>query len=159
MLVAPVVEQGATTRALYLPRGIWFDFWNDQRMDGGRDLDRAVDLSVTPLYVRAGAILPMGPVRQYTSEPTTSPTTLVVYPGADGSASLYEDDFKSFDYRNGAFMRIAMRWEDRARRLTLSLAPGSRMLPPTPRPFDVRVAGSTTTKRVDFAGKTITVAL
>jgi alpha-glucosidase/alpha-D-xyloside xylohydrolase len=159
MLVAPVVEQGATTRALYLPRGIWFDFWNDQRMDGGRDLDRAVDLSVTPLYVRAGAILPMGPVRQYTSEPTTSPTTLVVYPGADGSASLYEDDFKSFDYRNGAFMRIAMRWEDRARRLTLSLAPGSRMLPPTPRPSDVRVAGSTTTKRVDFAGKTITVAL
>jgi alpha-glucosidase/alpha-D-xyloside xylohydrolase len=159
MLVAPVVEKGATTRTLYLPRGTWFDFWNDQRVEGGRDIDRAVDLATTPLYVRAGAVLPMGPVRQYTSEPTTAPATLVVYPGADGSSSLYEDDGKSFDYRKGAFMRIVMRWENATRRLTLSLAPGSRMLPPSPRPFDVRVAGSTATKRVEFAGKTITVAL
>ena len=159
MLVAPVVEKGATARTLYLPRGVWFDFWNDQRIEGGREIDRAVDLATTPLYVRAGAVLPMGPVRQYTSEPTTVPATLVVYPGADGSSSLYEDDGKSFDYRNGAFMRIVMRWENATRRLTLSLAPGSRMLPPSPRPFDVRVAGSTATKRVEFAGKTITVAL
>ena len=159
MLVAPVVEKGATTRTLYLPRGTWFDFWNDQRVEGGREIERAVDLATTPLYVRAGAVLPMGPVRQYTSEPTTTPTALVVYPGADGSSSLYEDDGKSFDYRNGAFMRIGMRWENATRRLTLSLAPGSRMLPPSPRPFDVRVAGSTATKRVEFAGKTITVAL
>ena len=159
MLVAPVVEKGATTRSLYLPRGTWFDFWDDQRVEGGRDIDRAVDLSITPLYVRAGTVLPMGPVRQYTNEPTTTPTTLVVYPGADGTSSLYEDDGKSFDYRNGAFMRIAMRWEDNARRLTLSLAPGSRMLPPSPRPFDVRVAGSTTTKRIEFAGKTMTITL
>ncbi|HVQ42639.1 MAG TPA: TIM-barrel domain-containing protein [Vicinamibacterales bacterium] len=159
MLVAPVVEKGATTRSLYLPRGTWFDFWNDQRVEGGREIDRAVDLATTPLYVRAGAVLPMGPVRQYTSEPTTVPATLVVYPGADGSSSLYEDDGKSLDYRNGAFMRIVMRWENATRRLTLSLAPGSRMLPPSPRPFDVRVAGSTATKRVEFAGKPITVAL
>ncbi len=159
MLVAPVVEKGATTRTLYLPRGTWFDFWNDQRVEGGREIDRAVDLATTPLYVRAGAVIPMGPVRQYTSEPTTVPATLVVYPGADGSSSLYEDDGKSFDYRNGAFMRIVMRWENATRRLTLSLAPGSRMLPPSPRPFDVRVAGSTATKRVEFAGKTITIAL
>jgi alpha-glucosidase/alpha-D-xyloside xylohydrolase len=159
MLVAPVVEKGAVTRTLYLPRGAWFDFWNDQRVEGGREIDRAVDLATTPLYVRAGAVLPMGPVRQYTSEPATAPTTLVVYPGADRSSSLYEDDGKSFDYRNGAFMRIVMRWENATRRLTLSLAPGSRMLPPSPRPFDVRVAGSTATKRVEFAGKTITVAL
>lgn len=159
MLVAPIVEKGATSRALYLPRGIWFDFWNDQRVDGGRDLDRAVDLATMPLYVRAGAILPMGPVRQYTSEPTTVPTTLVVYPGVDGLSSLYDDDGKSFDYRSGAFMRIVMRWENSPRRLTLSLAPGSRLLPPSPRPFDVRLAGSTATKRIEFGGKTITVGL
>ena len=159
MLVAPVVEKAATTRALYLPRGTWFDFWNDQRIEGGREITRAVDLATTPLYVRAGAVLPMGPVRQYTSEPTTAPTTLVVYPGADGSSSLYEDDGKSFDYRNGAWMRIVMRWENATRRLTLSLAPGARLLSPSPRPFDVRAAGSTTTKRVEFAGKTITVTL
>ena len=66
MLVAPVVEKGATSRRLYLPKGAWFDFWTNERHDGGREIDRAVDLETMPLFVRAGAILPMGPVRQYT---------------------------------------------------------------------------------------------
>ena len=66
MLVAPVVEKGATNRRLYLPRGAWYDFWTNARAEGGREIDRAVDLETTPLYVRAGAIVPMGPVRQYT---------------------------------------------------------------------------------------------
>ena len=61
MLVAPVVEKGATTPTLYLPRGTWFDFWTEERVDGGREIDRAVDLATMPLYVRAGAVIPMGP--------------------------------------------------------------------------------------------------
>src|SRR5204862_8111251 len=65
ILVAPVVEKNATSRRLYLPRGAWFDFWDEQRLDGGREIDRTVDLATTPLYVRAGAIVPMGPVKQY----------------------------------------------------------------------------------------------
>ena len=159
LLVAPVVEKGATTRRLYLPRGQWIDFWTEHRIDGGREIDRAVDLATTPLYVRAGAVIPMGPVKQYTSEPATAPTTLVVYPGADGTAPLYEDDGKSFEYRTGAWMRVAMRWQDATRRLTLSLAPGSRMLPPASRRFDVRVAGSQVTKSIEFGGKPITVQM
>jgi alpha-glucosidase len=159
ILVAPVVEKGATTRKVYLPRGRWVDFWTEDRVDGGREIDRAVDLATTPLYVRAGAIVPMGPVKQYTSEPTTAPTTFVVYSGADGTASLYEDDGRSFDYRKGAFMRIAMRWQDASRRLTLSLGPGSRMLGETPRRFEVRLAGSKATKSVDFSGKSTTVQM
>ena len=157
LLVAPVVEKGATTRRVYLPRGRWIDFWTEQHVEGGREVDRAVDLSITPLYMRAGAVIPMGPVRQYTSEPSDRPTTLVVYPGADGTASLYEDDGKSFDYRKGAFMRMSMRWQDATRQLTLSLEPGSRMLPPSPRTFEVRVAGSKETRRVEFSGKPVTL--
>ncbi len=64
LLVAPVVELGATTRTLYLPRGRWFDFWTGEPVDGGREIDRVVDLETMPLYVRAGAIVPTGPVRQ-----------------------------------------------------------------------------------------------
>jgi alpha-glucosidase (family GH31 glycosyl hydrolase) len=60
ILVAPVVEKGATSRKLYLPRGVWFDFWTDEKTTGGREIDRAVDLATMPLYVRAGAIIPMG---------------------------------------------------------------------------------------------------
>ena len=157
MLVAPVVEQGATSRRLYLPHGAWFDFWTEQRVDGLREIDRAVDLETMPLYVRAGAIVPMGPVRQYTSEPVEGPVTLTIYPGADGTFLLYEDDGQTFDYRKGEWMGIAMQWRDAQRRLTLQLAQGSRMLPPAKRAIDVRLAGSTATKPVVFTGQTLQI--
>jgi alpha-glucosidase/alpha-D-xyloside xylohydrolase len=159
ILVAPVVEKGATSRALYLPRGAWYDFWTNERIAGGREISRPVDLATTPLYVRAGAVIPTGPVRQYVDEPSDEPLTLTVYPGADSRASLYDDDGKSFDYRRGAFMRMLMTWRDASRRLTLSLAPGSRMVPPVPRRIQVRVAGSSETSSVTFTGRSVDVQL
>lgn len=86
-----------------------------------------------PLYVRAGSILPLDPVRQYTDEPVDGPLTLQIDPGADGAFTLYEDDGKTFDHRRGAWIRVDMRWRDAARRLTLRLAPGSRLPPPARR--------------------------
>ena len=142
ILVAPVVEKGATSRRVYLPRGRWFDFWTEAPETGGRQVDRAVDLETTPLYVRAGAVIPMGPVKQYADEPSDEPMTLVVYPGADGASSWYEDDGRSFAYRTGDWMRVLANWSDARRTLSLRFAPGSRMRPPAPRPLLVRVAGS-----------------
>jgi alpha-glucosidase/alpha-D-xyloside xylohydrolase len=159
ILVAPVVEKGATSRRLYLPRGTWFDFWTEAPVEGGREIDRPVDLATTPLYVRAGAIIPTGPVAQYTDEPVGGPLTLVVYPGADGSASVYEDDGRTFNYRKGEWMRMAISWRDRDRRLTLRLAPRSRMLPPLKRDIDVRVAGETGTRRLVFDGRALEIGL
>ena len=159
MLVAPVVEQGATTRKVYLPRGSWIDFWTNERVDGGREIDKAVDLKTMPLFVRAGAVLPMDPVRQYTDEPVKEPMTLVVYPGADGTSTLYEDDGKSFAYQKGERMSVAMTWQDRGRRLSLALATGSRMLAPSPRTFAVRVTGDSATRTVTFGGKPVDVKL
>jgi alpha-glucosidase len=159
ILVAPVVEKGASNRRLYLPRGTWHDFWTEERADGGREIDRPVDLATMPLYLRAGAVVPLGPVRQYTDEPSDEPTTLVVYPGTDGRSMLYDDDGSSFDHRRGEWMRVVMRWEDGARRLSLRLAPGSRMLPPSPRRFSVRVAGSSDTKPIEFTGRAVEVRL
>src|SRR5262249_19737105 len=112
ILVAPVVEKGATSRKLYLPRGTWFDFWTNEKQTGGREIDRAVALETMPLFVRAGAVLPMGPIKQYADEPTEEPLTLVVYPGANGAASMYDDDGKSFVYKTGAFMKTTMSWQD-----------------------------------------------
>ena len=73
ILVAPVTEKGATSRRLYLPRGRWYDFWTGESFEGGREISRAVDLATIPLYVRAGTILPMGPVRQSTASWWTVP--------------------------------------------------------------------------------------
>jgi alpha-glucosidase (family GH31 glycosyl hydrolase) len=128
-------------------------------VEGGREIDRPVDLATLPLYVRAGTILPMGPVRQFTTEPVEGPLTLRVYPGAVGRFLLYEDDGVSFAYRRGDRMGIELAWDDRARRLSLHLADGSRMRPPLERPIEVqRVAEQATTPLV-FTGKAVDIPL
>jgi alpha-glucosidase/alpha-D-xyloside xylohydrolase len=123
LLIAPVVERGATTRAVYLPRGDWYDWWTNERAAGGRTVTRPIDLATMPIYVRAGAIVPVDPVRQYTGEPVTEPTTLRVYRGADGAFTFYDDDGVSQDYlrRRGTWTRIT--WDDQ--RGVLALAPGA----------------------------------
>ena len=156
LLVAPVVEKGAERRTLYLPKGEWHDYWTGERLTGGREITRPVDLATTPLYVRAGAVIPTGPVRQYTDEPVKGDTMLTVYPGADGESHLYEDDGRSFDYRKGAWMRIAMQWQDKARRLTLRLVRGARMLEPV-RTFEVRMSGTAETRTATFRGRRLEV--
>src|SRR5262249_43302284 len=92
ILVAPVVEKGATERAVSLRRGTGYDFWTGEKVEGGREVGRKVDLETMPLYVGGGAVVPMGPVKQYTGEKVDEPLTIAVHPGADGAFALYEDD-------------------------------------------------------------------
>src|SRR5262249_3265955 len=92
ILVAPVCEKAATDRTLYLPQGQWFDFWDERAINGGQEVTGPVTLDILPLYVKAGSIVPLDPVRQWTGQPSTEPTTLTIYPGADDSFLLYEDD-------------------------------------------------------------------
>jgi alpha-glucosidase (family GH31 glycosyl hydrolase) len=154
-LIAPVVEPGATKRAVYLPKGGWYDFWNGERIGGGREITRAVDLETIPIYVRAGAILPLGPVKQHVGEKVDQPLSVSIYPGADGSFLLYEDDGKSFNYRKGEWMGIQMDWNDARRALTLRLAEGSRMLAPVRRKIEVKL--QETVRSTEFDGRKIEV--
>ncbi|HEV8043195.1 MAG TPA: TIM-barrel domain-containing protein [Bryobacteraceae bacterium] len=149
ILVAPVTEQGAASRRVYLPRGVWYDFWSNERHDGGREISRDVDLETMPLYIRAGSILPLGPVKQYTGEQVDTPLTLQIYPGADGSFLLYEDDGSSFNYRKGEWMGVEMTWNDRQRLLHLTLAKGSRILPPKRRDLVVKLGDAKRSVRFD----------
>jgi alpha-glucosidase (family GH31 glycosyl hydrolase) len=159
LLVAPVTEKGATKRIVYLPRGRWYDFWLERRIDGGREIARAVDLATMPLFVRAGAIVPFGPIKQYVDEPVDGPLTLVVYPGDNGTAQVYDDDGISFAHRKGAFTKLALTWHDAERELTIALAKGTKLQPPATRQIEVRVAGDQRTRPVTFKGKTVTVKL
>lgn len=156
-LVAPVLEAGASRRTTYLPAGAWWDFWNNKRVEGGAEVGRDVDLETIPLYVRAGAIVPMGPVRQYASEASDEPVTLTIYPGADGKFSWYEDDGSSFRYRQGEFTRIECAWADRSRKLTLAWAAGSR---PSPgRKVKVQAVDTGTTKVVTLTSRSVIMEL
>ena len=129
------------------------------KLQGGREITREVDLATMPLYVRAGSVIPMGPVKQYTGEKVDSPLTLWVYPGADATFSLYEDDGDTFNYRKGEFMRVNIAWNDRRRQLALRLAAGSKMLPPARRNIAIRVAGESVTRDIVFEGSPVEVRL
>ena len=110
-----------------------------------------------PLYVRAGAVIPLGPIKQYTEEMVEAPLTLQIYLGDDGSFTLYEDDGANVNYRKGEWMGIKMMWNDRKRRLTLNLAEGSHMLPPLRRKIEVRLASAKTTSTTVFEGHPVHV--
>jgi alpha-glucosidase (family GH31 glycosyl hydrolase) len=162
ILVAPVVEKAATSRHLYLPPGRWYNWWTDQPLSGAQWIDQPVDLATMPLYIRSGAIIPVDPIRQYTAQPVTEPTTLRIYPGADGSFTLYDDDGHSMAYENGtdpSTQWIHFQWDEAAHRLTIS--PDARMknLAPLSRTFLLQLAGNTTSTKIEFKGQPITIPL
>jgi len=96
----------------------------------------------------------MGPVRQYTGESVDGPLSFVVYPGAAGSVTVYEDDGISFAYRNGTWTDLVASWNDGSKTLTIRT---TKPQPSGRRPIEVRVAGSTTTKSVVFDGRSVDV--
>jgi alpha-glucosidase/alpha-D-xyloside xylohydrolase len=124
ILVAPVVEKGAKSRRVYLPAGDWYDWWTHEKLTGRRWIERPVDLRTMPLYVRAGAVISLDPVRQFTAEKVNQPTTIAVYPGADGTFVLYDDDGSTLDYKRDIATWTRFQWNDRSR--TLAIKPDSR---------------------------------
>src|SRR5690606_15660069 len=113
LLVNPVYEPGARSREIYLPAGSdWYDFHSGEKYAGGRTIDAAAPLSRMPLFVRAGAILPVGPAIQHTGESLNAPLVINVFTGSDGSFEIYEDDGVSYGYEKGQWSRIQFRYED-----------------------------------------------
>lgn len=157
ILVAPVTEKSATNKRVYLPAGDWYDFWTGERTSGGKEIVRAVDLATTPLFVRAGAILPLGPVKQYFDQPVNEPMTICIYPGADGEFVLYQDDGTTFDFERRQQSRIIMRWNDRNRQLQVMLAPGSKLLKSAGEDMTIQLVPGGTGKQLHFTGRAATV--
>jgi alpha-D-xyloside xylohydrolase len=125
-LVAPVTEYKARSRKVYLPAGAsWYDFYTGRSIAGGRTISAAAPYERMPLFVRAGSIVPTGPLVQHTGESSHSPLTLNVYTGADGRFSLYEDDGVSRQYLNGQHSRIPLRWDEATKTLTIGPREGS----------------------------------
>ncbi|RZJ08982.1 MAG: DUF5110 domain-containing protein [Rubrivivax sp.] len=112
--VAPVVAPEASSWPVYLPQsaGGWVDFWTGERRAGGRTHAVASPLERIPLHLRAGSILPLGPVLQSTAEASGEVIDLHVVPGRDGAFDLYEDSGLDYAYENGGFSVIHLSWDD-----------------------------------------------
>lgn len=136
-LVAPVTDPGATERSVYLPEAEgWYDFWTGQRFEGGKTTLAATPLDRVPIYVRAGSIVPLGPVVENADSQVTG-LEVRVYPGADADFDYYSDAGDSYDYEKGQHRVIPMHWDDSARTLTLGKANGR--YPGMPEHLDIRL--------------------
>jgi alpha-glucosidase/alpha-D-xyloside xylohydrolase len=159
LLIAPVYEPGAVARTLYLPEGdAWYDWWSNEAAAGGQKVIRKTDLATMPIYVRAGAIIPVDPVRQYTSQPVTEPTTLRIYRGADGRFTLYDDDGISQEYLQGAGSWTRLNWNDKTRQLTIEPgAPQGAKNAATERRFRVLLLPDGKSQDVTYTGRRVQI--
>ena len=114
------------TATKYLPKGAtWYDFWTGKQYKGGQNVTLETSFDRVPMFVRAGSILPLGPEMQYVGEKSWDNLELRVYPGADGSFTLYEDEGDSYNYEKGVYATIPMTWNDKQRALTIGDRQGS----------------------------------
>ncbi|WP_443750312.1 TIM-barrel domain-containing protein [Asticcacaulis solisilvae] len=159
LLVAPVTEYQARSREVYLPKGAdWYNFYTGEKLTGGKRTQVDAPVTQIPLFVRAGAIVPMGPVTQYVDEKPDAPLTLTVYTGADGTFSLYEDDGVSNGYTRGAFTRIPLSYNDKTGTLTIGARTGSYPGMVAKRTFRVRFIKAGTSTSGAFDAKDAEVA-
>ena len=123
LLVAPVMKPDVTRRLVYLPKGVWYDYWTNRKFEGPTTITVDAPLETVPMFVRGGAIIPTGPAMNYVGEKPVDPITFSIYPDSNGSASttLYEDDGVSPAYKQERFRRTSISVTRAASGYTVSL--------------------------------------
>ena len=144
----------------YLPAGSdWYYYWTETKYKGGQDVRIETKFDEVPMFVKAGSILPIAPVMMYAEESRWDDLEIVIYPGADATFTLYEDEGDNYNYENGAYSTITFRWNDRNGRLTIDAVSGEYPGMLTERLFRVRLAGNDETVKVNYSGKSVTIAM
>lgn len=117
-LVAPVTEQGATSRDVYLPAGSdWYNYWTNERVRGGQTIHATAPIDTIPLFVRAGSIVPLGaPV--LSAQQSQAIASVRVYPGADADFTLFSDDGTTYSYEKDGGAVTKLHWNEAGHRLT-----------------------------------------
>ncbi len=124
-LVAPVTEPNVNEWNVYLPESTsWYDFWTGKQVNGGQTIKTEAPIDKIPLYIKAGSIIPMGPVIQYATE-KNDPIEIRIYPGVDGEFTLYEDENDNYNYEKGKYSTITFKWDDTKKTLLISDRKGS----------------------------------
>ncbi|MDR2804833.1 MAG: DUF5110 domain-containing protein [Dysgonamonadaceae bacterium] len=122
MMVCPVTTKGALSQTVYFPGGEWFDYETGEKISGRKYKSFLTPLEVLPIYVRAGAIIPMQPPMQWVDQYPVGVITLDVYPSGKSSYELYEDDGQTMDYSQGIFSRTGFTSEQTSHQWTFAAA-------------------------------------
>lgn len=159
LMVAPVTQPSAAVRTVYLPgKEAWYDFWTGQRYDGGQVVAAKADIGTIPVFARAGSIVPLGPVKQYADQPSTEPIELRVYPGRDGSFTLYDDEGDGYGYEQGSYATVTLDWNEGSKQLTLGERQGKFPGMAASQAFRIVCASAPAQARVvTYSGTAITV--
>lgn len=170
LLVAPVTEGKVKQWNVYLPEYAegWIDFWSGNKFNGGQSVNIGVTLEKIPLFVKAGSILPLGPEKQYASEDTDKPWEIRIYPGADTTFTIYEDEGDNYNYEKGKYAMFELTWKDAEKTLEISDRKGSFAGMKEERIFNITVVSprqgtsvkaSAPTQTVTYLGKLIQISL
>jgi alpha-D-xyloside xylohydrolase len=168
LLVAPITEPGVTEWNVYLPKSsAWYNFWTGQRFDGGQQVKTNAPLDKIPLFVKAGSIVPMGKLMQYTGEKKSDTLEIRVYKGANGKFDLYEDEGDNYNYEKGSYTVIPFTWDEQGQSLTIGARQGNYPNCLTKRVFNIVVVSTTdglgilgsTKKLIIYNGKSIAIKL
>jgi alpha-D-xyloside xylohydrolase len=144
---------------VYLPAGTqWYDFWTNEKHEGGKEIEKQTTLDIMPLYVRAGSIIPFGPDVQFAQEKKWDNLSIKLYPGADGAFVLYEDEFDNYNYENGQYTEIPFSWNEKSKALTIGERKGAYHGMLQSRHFIFRLPDGTQ-KTVAYTGKKINIRL
>jgi alpha-glucosidase len=125
LLIAPVLRQGSAARSVYLPNDVWFDFWTGEKITGGGYIIADAPSDTIPIFVRAGAIIPMSEVQQFVGERPQDIIELHCWPGGADQLEWYEDDGVSQGYERGVVCRRTLTSRTVKRRWELHLGPES----------------------------------
>ena len=149
----------ARTAVKYLPKGAnWYDFWTGQFYRGGQTVTLQTSFNRVPMFVRAGSILPLGPEMEYVGQKAWDNLEIRIYPGADGTFTLYEDEGDGYNYEQGVYATIPFHWNNAQRTLTIGERKGVYPGMLTTRKFTL-VLPDGSTKTMDYNGKEIKVTL
>ena len=159
LLIHPVVEKGASTYKSYLPESAsgWYDFWTGKQYAGKQYVETSVNLESMPVFIKGGSILPWGPAKQYSAEKSDEPLALRIYPGADATFCLYEDEGTNHNYESGAYSQIPITWDEAKQTLTIGKRQGSFEGMQKKRTFTIEKGN--TKKEITYTGKKLKVKL
>ena len=130
------------TRQVYLPKDtVWYDFWTNKKYEGGQSITVAAEIDDLPLFVRAGAIIPMAEISSHTSAIAKDHYKLRVYAGHDGDFTLYQDEDDNYNYESGSFTLNNLHWDDTSGTLAIGERSGSYHGMPEQIEFEVEIIG------------------